>query len=287
MTPSNTLRQAASAVFALTAVVPLLLFVWTVHQLGALGKTQAQIGLALALVVALGGFFLFRMLMGRMSDLIQAVGRVVELSERSASRAREASPRPVPPAAPAAAWARAAVGAHAPVSDVSAPVGGDPAPSQSPPLRPAAPAPPHQPATPQEPAEPARPQPAPLVAVAPAPIERAPDAPSPFRAQARVAAPAAERRPTPAEESHVPGLGAIREVNDLNRAMVVLWRAEAAEHLDRRVTVSVLNSARPIVGTLLELDDAGLLVETDAGERVTVSFDRISGIDGDEPSSEV
>ena len=41
-TRPNTLRQAASAVFALTAILPLLLFVWTVHSLGALSRLQAQ-----------------------------------------------------------------------------------------------------------------------------------------------------------------------------------------------------------------------------------------------------
>ena len=80
-TRSNTLRQAASAVFALTAVLPLLLFVWTIHRLGALWTLQAQVGLGLAATIALMGFFVFRGLMGRISDLILSLRRVLELRE--------------------------------------------------------------------------------------------------------------------------------------------------------------------------------------------------------------
>src|SRR5439155_1444432 len=117
-TRSNTLRQAASAVFALTAIVPLLLFVWTVHYLGALSKLPAQVGLGLALAVALVGYFIFRGLMGRMSDLILALGRVVELRERSSTGARAgAAHGPTPAAAatvgPGAAPAPARAGSPA------------------------------------------------------------------------------------------------------------------------------------------------------------------------------
>ena len=45
----TSLQQAASAVFAVTTVVPLLVFVWTLHRLGALGQAQSQVGLGLAL----------------------------------------------------------------------------------------------------------------------------------------------------------------------------------------------------------------------------------------------
>ena len=76
----------------------------------------------------------------------------------------------------------------------------------------------------------------------------------------------------------MPGLGAIREVHDLSRAMGVLWQAEAAGYKGRRVVVSVLSAPLPVVGTLIELTDEGLLVQTDRG-RIAVSFDRISSID--------
>jgi hypothetical protein len=79
----NSLQQAASAVFAVTTVVPLLIFVWTLHRLGALSRLPSQVGLGLALGIALLGYYIFRRLMGQMSDLIRGLGRAV--SSRSSS----------------------------------------------------------------------------------------------------------------------------------------------------------------------------------------------------------
>jgi hypothetical protein len=231
-TRSNTLRQAASAVFALTAIVPLLLFVWTVHRLGALSKPQAQVGIGLALAVALAGFFAFRGLMGQMSNLITALGRVLELRERSEAGAR----------------------ATAATSPTRAP-------------RPPAPEP-----------EPARVTEHASVAAVP----KASATPAPPPASLPASAPPPEWRSQRAAAAEVPGLGAIREVHDLSRVMVVLWHAEAARYTGRRVVVSVLRSPQPIVGTLIELTDDGLLVRTDTAERVPVSFDQISAIDAEE-----
>src|SRR6266571_9429811 len=84
----NSLQQAASAVFAVTTVVPLLIFVWTLHRVGALADVQSQEGLGLALGVALLGYYIFRRLMGRMSQLIQGLGRVVQQGMRPANDAR-------------------------------------------------------------------------------------------------------------------------------------------------------------------------------------------------------
>jgi hypothetical protein len=64
-------------VFAVTTVVPLLIFVWTLHRLGSLSRLQSQIGLGLALGIALLGYYIFRRLMGQMSDLIRGLGRAV------------------------------------------------------------------------------------------------------------------------------------------------------------------------------------------------------------------
>jgi hypothetical protein len=228
---SNTLRQAASAVFALTAVVPLLLFVWTVHHLGALASLQAQLVIGLALVVALVGFLMFRRLMGQMSDLVAGLRRIVELGERSAARASASATRAGVPSA-AGAWARAGTSTPPATPSALSPGTTTPGPAAS----------------------------APAVA----PMGRA----------------AAEAR-------RVPGLGAIREVTDLSRAMVVLWRAEASGYKGRRVVLSVLNSPRPIVGTLLELSDDGLLIQTDEAERLAVSFDRLSAIDAEEAPPEL
>jgi len=68
-----TLRNAASIVFALTAVIPLLLFTYTLHLLNQLGETQAQLGLAVALGCALVGLFIFSNLMGRLSELLRFI----------------------------------------------------------------------------------------------------------------------------------------------------------------------------------------------------------------------
>jgi hypothetical protein len=73
---AHTLRQAASVVFALTAVLPLLIFAYTLYALDAMGKLQAQVSLALALVIALFGFHIFRVMVGRMADVMRAVGTV-------------------------------------------------------------------------------------------------------------------------------------------------------------------------------------------------------------------
>jgi len=87
----NSLQQAASAVFAVTTVVPLLIFVWTLHRLGSLSLMQSQIGLGLALGIALMGYYIFRRLMGQMSDLIRGLGRAVERGSRTAGDGRLAA----------------------------------------------------------------------------------------------------------------------------------------------------------------------------------------------------
>lgn len=93
-----TLRNAASIVFALTAVIPLLLFTYTLYSLDLLKLTQAQMGLGTALVCALVGLFIFSNLMGRLSEVLRY------LEARDVSVASEASPpagEPVPPGLPA------------------------------------------------------------------------------------------------------------------------------------------------------------------------------------------
>ncbi len=248
---STTLRQAASAVFALTAIVPLLLFVWTVHYLGALSTLQAQVGLGLGLAVALLGFYIFQRLMAQMSDLIVALRRVVEFGERSGAGARVSAGAPgasVPPAA--GAWGTAVA---------------SPAPA---PLRLAA-------------------EPAALGGAEHVAAQDASATPAPPPASRPTSTPAAERVSQRAAETHtVPGLGAIQEVHDLSRAMAVLWQAEAAVYKGRRVAISVLNSPQPIIGTLIELTDDGLLLETDSSERLAVSYNRISAIDTEESPAE-
>lgn len=66
-----TLRNAASIVFALTAVIPLLLFTYTLYALNQLKLTEAQMGLGVALACALVGLFIFSNLMARLSEVLR------------------------------------------------------------------------------------------------------------------------------------------------------------------------------------------------------------------------
>ena len=222
---TNSLRHAASAVFAVTTIVPLLIFVLTLHRIGALTAQQSQVGLGLALGVALFGFYIFRRLMGQMSDLISSLGRVVAQSARATSQTRAA-------AGPATAGTR-------------------------------------------RPADSPSPSPAALAHSATAPVAStaarvAPTAEPVVVLEAPAAASAAPR---------VPGLGAIREVDDLSHAMAKLWMGEAIAYKGRRVSLSVMNTPRPIVGTLVGLTRDGLVIDQEGSGQVAVSYARLSGID--------
>jgi hypothetical protein len=127
-TKQQGLQQAASVIFALVAVVPLLIFAWTLHTLGAIRSTQAQLSLGLALAVALLGFWMFRSLLGRMAEVVQALTGAVE----QASRMRRPSAPAV--AAPAPVLTPVAVGAD---GEAATMVTVAPAPPM---IRPAAPA---------------------------------------------------------------------------------------------------------------------------------------------------
>jgi hypothetical protein len=74
----QTLQYAASVVFALVAVIPLLMFTYTLVRLNALQDIQNQIALGLTLVAALTGFCILRLMVTRMSNLLDAVSRTVE-----------------------------------------------------------------------------------------------------------------------------------------------------------------------------------------------------------------
>lgn len=115
------LQQAASVIFALVAIVPLLIFAWTLNILGAIGRTQAQVGLGLALAVALLGFWMFRSLLGRMAEVVQALTAGIEQASR-APRAPAAGEAPAP-------TSMEALAARVPGLLVAAPsVGSDPGP---------------------------------------------------------------------------------------------------------------------------------------------------------------
>ena len=220
----SSLQQAASAVFAVTTVVPLLVFVWTLHRLGALSHVQSQVGLGLALGIALLGFYIFRRLMGQMSQLIHGLGRVVQQGMR--------------PAADSRGNGRAGLL----VTEC------------------------------RPPARDHQGQPAEAGQAASARGASAPGTPPPASGAPEFARPAHRSAP-------IPGLGMIREVDDLSHAMAKLWMAEAIAYKGRRVALSIMNAGAPITGTLLDVTQDELLIDQDGTGQVAVSYDRLSGID--------
>jgi hypothetical protein len=76
------LREAASVVFALMGIVPLLVFAFTLWQLGAIHHTLAQVSVTLTLVLMLLGFWLFRSMLAQMSEVVKGVTRVAQTVAR-------------------------------------------------------------------------------------------------------------------------------------------------------------------------------------------------------------
>jgi hypothetical protein len=66
-----TLRRAASVIFALLSVLPLLLFAYTLYALDVLHHHVAQIGLGSALVLSMIGFYIYSVMMSRLSDILR------------------------------------------------------------------------------------------------------------------------------------------------------------------------------------------------------------------------
>jgi hypothetical protein len=215
------LRQAAAIIFALVAIVPLLVFAWTLHTLDVVKRTEAQVGLALSLAVALLGFWMFRVMLTRMSEIVQALVAAVEQANR-ARRPAQAEPQQTP--------ARATAPAATP-----APTNGAPAPAQ-----------------PSAALEAAR-----AKVIAPSPFATAPVS----------------------RDRALPGIGNIREFGEVTRTMGALWQREAKAHIGRRVQISVANSREPLVGTLSEVSDDGLILEL-PDEPIAIAYRRITAIEG-------
>ena len=110
------LQQAASVIFALVAVVPLLIFAYTLHALGAIRSTQAQISLGLALAISLLGFWMFRSLLGRMAEVVQALAAAVEQANRMRRPAGSVTSTAAPAAVPAGATSAATAVAPRPAN---------------------------------------------------------------------------------------------------------------------------------------------------------------------------
>ena len=84
---SKSLQQAASTIFVVTAVMPLLVFMWTLHTLGMLHRQAAQVGLALSLVFAVLGFFVLRATMRRLTEFTRSLTNVTEPSAQALQQA--------------------------------------------------------------------------------------------------------------------------------------------------------------------------------------------------------
>lgn len=81
---THTLQQTASVIFALISILPLLTFAYSLYNLNAIGELEYQLGLGLALSVALLGFSIFRVIFRRMSELIHSMAQVAGRGEVSA-----------------------------------------------------------------------------------------------------------------------------------------------------------------------------------------------------------
>lgn len=68
-----TLRRASSVVFALISVLPLLLFAYTLYALNVLQQATAQIGLGSALALAMIGFYIYSVMIARLSDMLREI----------------------------------------------------------------------------------------------------------------------------------------------------------------------------------------------------------------------
>lgn len=101
-TPSRSLEQAASIVFVLVAILPLLIATWTLYSLNAIHSLQAQASLGLALTIALLGFYIFRLMMAEISRLIQDLRRVIEQEAARTRAAKGARPEATGAEAPTA-----------------------------------------------------------------------------------------------------------------------------------------------------------------------------------------
>jgi len=101
---TSTLRRASAVVFALISVLPLLLFVYTLYTLNVLHHHVAQLGLASALVLSLLGFYIYAVMMSRLSDLLRSIeAGQFPSAPPATSPAPEASGPPEPgPSGPAA-----------------------------------------------------------------------------------------------------------------------------------------------------------------------------------------
>lgn len=81
--PTYTLRRVAAIVVALSSLLPLLLFAYTLYLMEAIGRPLAQLMLGLALAVALIGLYILWTLMDRLSSLLREASLPASREERA------------------------------------------------------------------------------------------------------------------------------------------------------------------------------------------------------------
>ncbi len=91
---SMSLREAASVVFALVALLPILLMVYLLSRHELMRSGEAQIGLAAAVAVSILGFLVFRRMMDQISALAQGFIAPTEAKAETLRRVERASAVP-------------------------------------------------------------------------------------------------------------------------------------------------------------------------------------------------
>ncbi len=94
ISPTYTLRRVASIALSLASVIPLLLFVYTVLDLGVIHHTSAQVTLALALGSTVVGTYIFWVMLARLSNMLRAATATAEAAPSPESGAAGDAPGP-------------------------------------------------------------------------------------------------------------------------------------------------------------------------------------------------
>src|SRR5512144_172345 len=91
---SMSLREAASVVFALVAMLPILLLVYLLSRHDLMRSSEAQIGLLAAVGVSVLGFVVFRRMMDQISALAPGFSAPTEAKPETLRRVERASAVP-------------------------------------------------------------------------------------------------------------------------------------------------------------------------------------------------
>src|SRR3989304_3635537 len=75
------LREAASAIFGISTLLPILLLVSFLSRHDLLGKLEAQLSLLVAVALAVFGFVALRRMVDRISTLVNALGAPTPVEE--------------------------------------------------------------------------------------------------------------------------------------------------------------------------------------------------------------